>query len=66
MNAPVLLAVLTGKDGPRLGGLEVEICGLKVTLRAGFTGGVGRGEDWVGRRGVVSDILVRDEAKGPL
>jgi len=28
-----------GKAGRREGGEEVEICGLKVTLRAGFVGG---------------------------
>ena len=48
------------KGGRRLGGDEVEICGLKVTLRAGFVGGVGRWEsvDWVGRRGEASEVAM--------
>lgn len=43
-----------GRD--RLGGLLVDICGLKVTVRAGLAGGLGRWdeEDVVGMRGARS------------
>lgn len=36
------VAVWAGRKGRRFGGLAVETCGLKVTLRTGLAGGTGR------------------------
>lgn len=47
--------VCGGTYGLRFGGLEVDICGLKVTLRVGLAGGIGLGALEVGKRGDVSD-----------
>lgn len=50
-----------GKTGLRLGGLDVEIWGLKVTLRAGLVGGDGRAScEGEGRRGEDSDMAVEE------
>ena len=47
-----------GKEGRRFGGLAVETCGLKVTLRGGFwLVGDGRRADGEDSRGVLSEAV---------
>lgn len=41
-----------GRKGRRFGGLAVETCGLKVTLRTGLAGGTGR------------DALLSEDSRG--
>ena len=49
-----------GNAGRRFGGLAADTSGLNVTLRGGFAGCVGRGDDGDGRRGVRSVAAVEE------
>lgn len=57
-----VMGLAGGKAGRgRLGGEAVETCGLKVTLRVGLLGGIGRaslGVEEVGRRGEASEETI--------